>query len=128
MTDKQTPDNTHGTAGAYVVGFVLSVALTLAAYSVVTNHLFGRAVVIAAIAALAMVQLFVQLVFFLHIGREGKPRLNLFTFLCMALVLVIVVGGLDGALRRWRAVRRASPFPRQASCPGPKPARSPRQC
>ena len=93
MAQARTPDHSHGTMRSYVVGFALSIALTLAAYFMVTHHALGRTALIVAIFALAMIQLYVQLVFFLHLGREGKPRLNLMTFLFMLLVLVIVVAG-----------------------------------
>jgi cytochrome o ubiquinol oxidase operon protein cyoD len=49
--------------------------------------------VLAIINGLAVVQLFVQLYFFLHMGDESKPRWNLMAFLFMLLVLVIVVFG-----------------------------------
>ncbi|HSW98436.1 MAG TPA: cytochrome o ubiquinol oxidase subunit IV [Candidatus Saccharimonadales bacterium] len=86
-------DTSHGSFKSYTVGFGLSVLVTLGAYLAVTQHVLGRTGLIAVIFALAVVQLVVQLLFFLHLGREGKPRLNLMSFLFMLLVLVIVVAG-----------------------------------
>lgn len=74
----------------YVLGFVLSVVLTLAAYYVVVWHLIGA---LPVILALGFVQTLVQLVLFLHLGDEEKPRLNLTVFLFMLMVLVIIVVG-----------------------------------
>ena len=88
-----------GSVWAYVTGFVLSLALTMTAYLAVrhhigTHHVFPRdSAMIAILAALAVTQLFAQLVFFLHLNRESRPRWNLLVFMLMALVLVIVVGG-----------------------------------
>jgi cytochrome o ubiquinol oxidase operon protein cyoD len=94
MAAKTTvPDGGHGSVTTYVIGFALSVILTLAAYGSVTHHVFGRTGLIAVIFVLAAVQLMVQLMFFLHLGREGKPRLNLMTFVFMLIVLIIIVGG-----------------------------------
>jgi cytochrome o ubiquinol oxidase operon protein cyoD len=92
-TESRPQNNSHGSVGSYVVGFVLSVALTLAAYFAVTHHAFGRTGLIATVCTLAGVQLMVQLLFFLHLGREGKPRFSLWTFVFMLMILVIVVGG-----------------------------------
>lgn len=79
--------------GAYVTGFGLSLLLTLAAYLVVVKDVVAMRLVLPIIVGLAIVQLFVQLLFFLHLGREPKPRWNLMAFLFMVLVVVIVVAG-----------------------------------
>lgn len=77
----------------YVVGFVLAVGLTILAYLMVVNRwLMGDALIFSLIG-LALVQLVVQLVFFLHIGRESKPRWNLSIFFFTILVLLVIVGG-----------------------------------
>jgi cytochrome o ubiquinol oxidase operon protein cyoD len=83
----------HGSLESYVTGFVLSLVLTLAAYFAVVNDVLKGKAVIAAIIVLAIAQLLVQLVFFLHIDRERKPRHMLLIFLFMLIVLAIVVGG-----------------------------------
>ncbi|HSX08265.1 MAG TPA: cytochrome C oxidase subunit IV family protein [Candidatus Saccharimonadales bacterium] len=80
----------RGTFGAYVSGFVLSIALTIAAYLCVTQQLFTHRLVIAAIVVLALAQFIVQLVCFLHVG---KSRSKLLILLFMIGVVGIVVGG-----------------------------------
>ena len=98
MSDNQQRP-TKGSVWTYVTGFVLSLALTMTAYLAVkhhiaTGHVFPRDnVMVAILAALAVAKLFAQLVFFLHLNRESRPRWNLLVFLFMALVLVIIVGG-----------------------------------
>lgn len=77
----------------YIIGFVLSLALTFAAYLLVINQYFSEQVTIASIMVLAIVQLLVQLIFFLHLGSESKPRLKLAIFSFTLLVVLIVVGG-----------------------------------
>lgn len=83
----------HGTLGSYITGFVLSIVLTLIAYFLVVEKMLTGGVLIGVIVALAAVQLLVQLLFFLHMGTESKPRWNLLLFLFMVLVLAIIVIG-----------------------------------
>ena len=88
----------HGvTMTSYVTGFVLSILLTLVAFMLVQMHLdgsgLGRQAVIGGVAGLAFAQFLVQLVFFLHLGRETKPRWKLVMFLFAILVILIVVIG-----------------------------------
>jgi len=87
------PEAAHGTLTSYTIGFVLSIVFTLAAYFAVVDHLLVGGVLAGAIAALGVVQLIVQLVFFLHLASESKPRWNLVVFLFMLVVLVILVFG-----------------------------------
>jgi cytochrome o ubiquinol oxidase operon protein cyoD len=83
----------HGSLFAYISGYVLSIALTLLAYLLVKPHVLGRYDLIIAVASLAMVQLVVQLVFFLHLSQESRPRWRLQAFLFMIMVVAIVVVG-----------------------------------
>jgi cytochrome o ubiquinol oxidase operon protein cyoD len=83
----------QGTLELYITGFVVSITLTLTAYFAVTQQLLGGWQLVAAIVALGLVQLVVQLRFFLHLGREPRPRQNLLAFSFMTLVVGILVGG-----------------------------------
>lgn len=78
---------------SYITGFVLSIALTLAAYIMVVEKFLSGNALIGAIIGLAIVQLLVQLFFFLHLGQETRPRWKLVVFLFMLLVLFILVFG-----------------------------------
>lgn len=77
----------------HVIGFVLSIVLTLAAYFLVTEHFFSTVNTLIAIGAMAAIQAYLQLYFFLDLGNEPKPRWNMMHFLFMLLVLVVIVGG-----------------------------------
>jgi cytochrome o ubiquinol oxidase operon protein cyoD len=48
---------------------------------------------LAALSVLAIIQLFVQLTFFLHLDRESKPWWNNTAFAFAVIVVVILVGG-----------------------------------
>jgi len=102
MQESETQQNTsverqggasHGTILSYIAGFVLSVALTLAAYFTFTNRTLTDPLLVSVIVGLAIAQLLVQLIFFLHLGKESRPRWNLVAFMFMLMVLVIIVFG-----------------------------------
>ena len=78
---------------SYVVGFILSVVITVMAYFFVVNHLWPKESLIYIVMGLAIVQLVVQLIFFLHLGRGGGWKLITF-FFAVLVVLVVVVGSL----------------------------------
>jgi cytochrome o ubiquinol oxidase operon protein cyoD len=77
----------------YVFGFVASLIFTLSAYLVIAHRLFNRRVLIATITVLAFAQFVVQLMFFLHLGRETKPRWKQLVFWMMIMVVSILVFG-----------------------------------
>lgn len=78
----------------YTIGFVVSVLLTLAAYWLTVTDEMGRGVVLLlALGVLALSQMIVQLIFFLHLPEEIKPRYKLLSFGAMASILIIVVVG-----------------------------------
>jgi len=78
---------------SYVLGFIFAASLTLIAYSIVVNTWLSGTLLIGTIMGLAAVQLLVQLVFFLHLGREKGSRWNVASFYFMFLVLVVIVAG-----------------------------------
>lgn len=77
----------------YGVGFVLAVATTLLAYWLVVNHALSGTALTATIVLLAVLQLVVQMIFFLHLGRGPEARWNLASFFFMLLILVVIVAG-----------------------------------
>jgi cytochrome o ubiquinol oxidase subunit IV len=82
-----------GSFSSYVIGFILSLALTLVAYLVIAQHMFSKKVLILTIVGLAFVQMIIQLIFFFHLTKEAKPRWNLQIFLAMFFLIAIIVGG-----------------------------------
>ena len=86
-------DTDRGTLQMYVMGFMLSVTLTLVAYFIVVDHVLSKWPAALFIAVLAIGQFIVQLIFFLHLGREVKPRWRFGVFLFMLLIVFIVIGG-----------------------------------
>ncbi|MGH7203436.1 MAG: cytochrome o ubiquinol oxidase subunit IV [Candidatus Levyibacteriota bacterium] len=89
ITNTQTEH--PGTLKSYVTGFILSIVLTIIPYFLVSNHLLSGALIVAIVIGFAFVQLAVQLLFFLHMREEAKPRLNLLIFISFASIILIVV-------------------------------------
>jgi cytochrome o ubiquinol oxidase operon protein cyoD len=84
----------YGSVKSYVQGFVASICLTLTAYLLVVHRSFSsNAVLIGAIVVLAFSQFIIQLLFFLHLGKETKPRWRLMVFIFMIVVVSVLVGG-----------------------------------
>lgn len=89
----------HGSVYTYMAGYVLSLGLTSTAFWLVHKHLSTHHVfptdtfMFWALAGLALTQLFVQLVFFLHLDSESKPRWNNVVLGFAAIVVVVLVGG-----------------------------------
>lgn len=77
----------------YIIGFIGSLLLTIASFALAALQLFPRGISIAVLIVLAVTQAAVQLVFFMHMGKEAKPRWMTLVFYFMVLVLAIVVLG-----------------------------------
>src|SRR5262245_26116940 len=90
-------ENTNGLLKNYIIGFILSVLLTLGAYYPVSLHLSTHhrypthEFIIPFILGLAFVQLLVQMFFFLHMGRETQPRWKLFMAISFIGIIIVVV-------------------------------------
>jgi cytochrome o ubiquinol oxidase subunit IV len=85
----------QGTYKSYIAGFITSIVLTLAAYFTVVDGGMSAVTVLAIILALAVVQLVVQMFFFLHVGAQPGRNWKLTVFgSTLVLVLIIVIGSL----------------------------------
>ena len=86
----------HATVKSYMVGFVLSIILTAIPFGLVMDvghYGFTAGTVLAAILVLAVVQVFVHVVYFLHMDRSAEQRWNVVAFAFTTMILVIVVSG-----------------------------------
>lgn len=77
----------------YILGFALSVVLTLAAFILAMKHLLTGDNFILTILGLAVIQLWVQLIFFMHLDNEKGSRWNLAIFLSTISLIIIIVAG-----------------------------------
>lgn len=90
---KEIQKEWHGTLKSYLVGFASSILLTSASFFLAISKLVSGQTFIFTIVALALVQAIIQLVFFLHIGQEAKPRWETLIFSFMVMVLFIIAIG-----------------------------------
>jgi cytochrome o ubiquinol oxidase operon protein cyoD len=90
-----TPEPKHVSLTPYVVGFVLSLVFTFIPYYLVVNKSLDGNTLLATIIGFAMLQLVIQVVFFLHLGREKKPHFNsLFLIGTIGAIMVVVLGSI----------------------------------
>lgn len=80
----------HGTLISYLLGFLLSLFLTLVSFILVVTEAFPRQLLIYIIIALAITQAIIQFIYFFHIGQETKPRWEMWMFFSMLLILLII--------------------------------------
>lgn len=110
-----SPDHGHGDAHgslkSYVVGFGLSVLLTLASFGTVMSGAVPHHLMMPGIVVFAVAQLLVQLVFFLHMGTSPGKRGNLAIMLFTVLILAIVVIGSLWVMHNMNANMMHPPVP-----------------
>ncbi len=83
----------HGSLKSYVAGFVLSLILTAIPLMVVLNDWLEGTAAYAVLLGAAVLQFAVQLIFFMHLREEKKPRYNLMVLLFGIVILVFIIGG-----------------------------------
>ena len=76
-----------------MIGFVLSLLLTGLSFGAVMSGLVPHDAILPAITILAVVQLIVQLVFFMHLGTAPEQRSNTTIFLLTIMLIAIIVSG-----------------------------------
>lgn len=84
----------HATVQSYLTGFVLSVALTAVPFGLVMSGV-RAAVAVPAALSLAVVQMVVHLVYFLHMDRASSRSWNMAAFVfTLIIVFIVVIGSL----------------------------------
>ena len=86
----------HGTTRSYMIGFILSIILTLIPFGLVMYPAFSSSVLLIAIIGLALLQILVQLGFFLHMNTKSEGGWNM-----MALIFTIMIVGIAMAGSLW---------------------------
>lgn len=83
----------HGTYRSYLTGFIISAVLTIIPFAMVMMGDFSSTLTIAVIVGFAVVQIVVQMIYFLHLHPKSEGGWNLLAFLFTAIILVIVISG-----------------------------------
>lgn len=96
-----TSQNLRQASGRYLLGYGLSLGLTLTSFGLVWLQTNGgqtglsRNSLVLLLVVLAVSQLVVQLVCFLHVGGDKKRRWNLLALLfAVMVVLIVAIGSL----------------------------------
>lgn len=87
------PKGEHGTMKSYVIGFLLSLVFTAIPYYLVVSKSVSGTTLLATILVFAVLQMAVQIFFFLHLGRGPKPLYNVVFFVSTIAIILVVVGG-----------------------------------
>ncbi len=82
----------HGIQG-YLIGLVLAAALTAASFALVNTSLIWAPAIPAALIVLAVAQMGVHLVFFLHITTAPDNTNNVLALAFGVLIVALVIGG-----------------------------------
>ena len=86
----------HGTLRSYLIGFGLSVILTaIPFWLVMTGMLESKTATALAIMAFAVMQIFVHMIYFLHMNARSQGG---WTLMALIFTLVLVVIALTGSL------------------------------
>lgn len=83
----------YGTYKSYLVGFVSSIFLTIIAFYLVATAALPQQTLYCVIGGLAITQLFVQLVYFLHLNTSSNSSWNLLSFLFTSVIVIVLVVG-----------------------------------
>jgi cytochrome o ubiquinol oxidase operon protein cyoD len=84
----------HGTLKGYLTGFILAVVLTAVPFWLVMGDVFADPQVTAlAIMALAVVQIVVHMVYFLHMNTKSEGGWNMLALIFTVVLVVITLSG-----------------------------------
>ena len=78
---------------SYLVGYILALALSAAAFAAVRWPQAGTQTTLAIIFALALVQAVVHFRCFLHVGLKKSARQDLWLILFSTLIIILMVSG-----------------------------------
>ena len=98
-TARETPgthnSHGHGTLHGYLAGYLVAALLTIASFVAAQTSALTPSSVTAAVTVLAIAQMLVHLIFFLHISTSANQRTNIVAFaVTLLIVSMIVVGSL----------------------------------
>uniref|UniRef100_UPI0035CBD2EE cytochrome o ubiquinol oxidase subunit IV n=1 Tax=uncultured Sphingomonas sp. TaxID=158754 RepID=UPI0035CBD2EE len=93
-TALHSPDHGHGSRTGYRVGTILSILLTVVPFWLVMSGALHDAQTTAAlIFAMAMIQIVVHVVCFLHLDTRSEGGWTLLAFLFTVVIVVLTIGG-----------------------------------
>jgi cytochrome o ubiquinol oxidase operon protein cyoD len=92
--DVQHGGAAHGSRKGYWIGFLLSVLLTAPAFALVmTGVITDPRLTAGIVMALAMVQIIVHMIYFLHMNTKSEAGWTMMALIFTAIIVVIVISG-----------------------------------
>lgn len=85
--------HSHGTYRSYLIGFVLSVFLTAIPFWLVMSGVLPAQATAAVVVLLAVAQILVHTVFFLHVNTRSEGGWTLVALVFTAVMVLIVIFG-----------------------------------
>lgn len=83
----------HGSLRGYLTGFALAAVLTIIPFWLVMGHVFdSHWLTISIVLILAVVQIFVHIIYFLHLDTHSEGGWNMMAFIFTIVLVVIVLG------------------------------------
>ncbi|WP_127959604.1 cytochrome o ubiquinol oxidase subunit IV [Serratia microhaemolytica] len=85
----------HGSVRSYLTGFILSIILTVIPFAMVMNDWASQSTTLAIVIGMAVIQVIVHLIYFLHMNTSSQERWNLVALVFTAVIIgILVVGSL----------------------------------
>ncbi|URJ32920.1 cytochrome o ubiquinol oxidase subunit IV [Candidatus Blochmannia vicinus] len=81
------------THNSYLIGFVLSMILTIIPFFMVTYNIINKKILMNIIISCAVIQIFVHLIFFLHLGNTSHKVWNLISLMFTVFIVFILIFG-----------------------------------
>ena len=112
------PVPVHGSRRSYTLGFLLSVVLTAIPFVLVMTGILASVEATALIIfALAVVQIVVHVVLFLHVDTRAEGGWTLIAFIFTAVIVAITIGGSVWVMFHLDANMMPGPVPLSAPSP-----------
>ena len=91
--DHHEDGHDHGSFKSYMIGFVLSVILTVIPFALVMTGVLPNQITGMLIVAAAAVQMVVHMIYFLHMSPKSEGGWNMLALLFTIVVVVICLAG-----------------------------------
>jgi cytochrome o ubiquinol oxidase operon protein cyoD len=85
----------HGSMREYIIGFVLSVILTAIPFALVMTGAIDHTWTAIIVLGMAVVQVFVHMIFFLHMNTSNEGG---WSFIALLFTLIVIVITLSGSI------------------------------
>ncbi|WP_226813643.1 cytochrome o ubiquinol oxidase subunit IV [Candidatus Profftia lariciata] len=78
---------------SYTIGFILSIVLTFIPFWIVINSNTTHQNILIIVITMAVIQIFIHLIFFMHMRLVYAERWNLISLLFTFLIITIIITG-----------------------------------